>query len=550
MNLKHILIAGGVALSSMMTTSCTKFLEVDPTNKVDDSNFFQTSTEAYQALMGIYSQVIFAYPYSVALQSDVLSDDMYTGAANIGDMREYQEMARFQTTTTNPTIANVWSKCYTGIQRANTLLVNYDLIEFKGTEEEDKKNYKGEALFLRGHFYFELLRNFENVPLILEPLDATNWKGVEQSDPSVVYAQAAKDMMDGIELMAERISDGQQGRLDKYGAKAELVKMFMFYTGYYNQQTMPVEGGAAIDANQALTMVDDIINNSGRMLIENYGDLYSPISADFNQEVLFEFPYVATGSSDWGGSFRGNYQCIQSGPRDREANPGTPILAGGWGIGIPSQELYEAYMEEGDLERMHGTIVLAEELIDAGGGLGASFNHSGLFTNKITTHTSRFPDAGSRELNYSVNYHYIRLADIMLLGAELAVELGQDPSKYFNPVRERANLQPKSGITLEDIKKERRLELALEGHRYFDVLRWSKGDINYVNNELSVTSYTLRGPRVEGDEYLNGTGQNLTGDIGASADFIVNFDNSKRGFQPIPQTERDLNPLLKQNAGY
>lgn len=533
-----------------MSTSCSKFLEVNPTDKVDDSNFFNGSAEAYQALMGIYSQVIFAYPYSIALQADVMSDDMYTGAANIGDMREYQEMARFQTVSTNPVMAGTWSKCYTGIQRANTLLVNYDQIEFKGTEEQEKKNYKGEALFLRGHFYFELLRNFENVPLILTPLDATNWQGVEQANYTDVYAQAAKDMLDGMALMAEQVPEGQEGRLDIYAAKAELVKMFMFYTGYYNQSSLPVFEGTTIDATQALEIVDEIINQSGHSLIANYGDLYGPITADYNNEVLFEFPYSATGSYDWGGSFRGNYQCIQSGPRDREATPTTPIVAGGWGIGIPSQELYEAYLSENDTERMLGTLIFAEDLIDAGGGLGNSFNHSGLFTNKLTTHQSRFPDAGARELNYNSNYHYIRLADIMLLGAELALEVGKDPGQYLNPVRSRVNLPTKGVITLEDIKHERRLELALEGHRYWDLLRWSKGNMGEVNQEVSVPNYTLRPARNTDPIYENGTGQNLTGDIGTAPDFIVNFDESKRGFLPIPQTEIDLNPSLKQNAGY
>ena len=171
-----------------------------------------------------------------------------------------------------------------------------------------------------------------------------------------------------------------------------------------------------------------------------------------------------------------------------------------------------------------------------------------MYTNKYTTHAALKATTGAAALNYAQNYHYIRLSDILLIAAEL--NLTTDPGKalgYLNRVRNRAGVTPKAAITLDVIYAERRVELAMEGHRYFDVLR--RG-LDYAKQQLDVTNYVLAAPEATNTKYLNDKGQNLTGDIGNTSEFEVVFDKVKAGFLPIPQKEIDLNNKLKQNNGY
>ncbi|OHX66197.1 RagB/SusD family nutrient uptake outer membrane protein [Flammeovirga pacifica] len=548
MKLKNILVAGTMALSSlMMSTSCSNFLDINPTDAQTSDTFFSTSVEARQALNGIYEKLRSDYnatiPNNNALLELTLGDDAYVGGASSGtDMLWLQQMMRFQALTNSEAAQQSWNKCYGAIQRSNTLLANYDQINFKSNEEDLKNNYKGEATYLRGHFYFELVRYFENIPLITEPLVGDSWQSVEQGEPSVVYAQIAKDMQDAIALMAEEIPANEAGRLTKYAAMSELVKVYLFYTGFYGQTELPVEGGTAITKADATQMAKDVINSGRFTLATNYADLFNE-NGNYNPEVIFEIAFANTGSGDWGDYSYGNIMCQMAGPRAHNG----PTFAQGWGFIAPSRDLEQSF-EAGDA-RLGSTIKYAKDLIDEVGSVHEPhFNYTGMHSNKYTTHTWNQAEVNV-ELNWAQNYHYIRLADVYLMAAELMVDT--DPAmatQYVNVVRRRAGLADISLVSLADIQQERRVELAFEGHRYFDVLR--RG-LDAAKTELDVTNYTLTPPTDTDAQYINDQGQNLTGDIAADPTvFEINFDKAKRGFLPIPQVEIDLHPLLKQNAGY
>ncbi|GAA4848362.1 RagB/SusD family nutrient uptake outer membrane protein [Algivirga pacifica] len=545
MKLKHIAMAGALLASSMSIQSCTDFLEIDPLDAQTSDSFFKTSVEARQSLLGVYEKLRtdFRGTYiPMAMTADILSDDAYTGGGGPTDMLMWQNMARFKPETNNQVLLETWKKCYIGIQRANTLLANYDNIAFKSNEEDLKNNYKGEAMFLRGHYYFELARYFENVPLVLEPLQGDAWEGVTQATPQELYAAIAADMLAAIELMAEEMSEAEAGRLDKYAAKAELLKVYMFYTGVYQTAETPVAGGSAITKADAIAMADDVINNSGAVLEADYADLFNG-NGNYSQEVLFEIPFAATGSGDWGEWSYGNIQSQMAGPRGHNSD----LLAEGWGFGVPTHSLADSF-EDGDA-RKAATIMTAKDLIDATGKqVGVSYTYTGMFTNKYTTHKINYSDVNT-PLNWAQNYHYIRLADIMLIAAELNLDVA--PAKALalvNDVRSRAGLFGLTAVTLDDIYKERRTELALEGHRYWDLLR--RG-VDYTASMVNVSNYELKAPVAADDQYITDKGENLTGDIGDAASFEVNFKSETRGFMPIPQEEIDLmGENIKQNAGY
>ncbi|MBB6459079.1 RagB/SusD family nutrient uptake outer membrane protein [Flammeovirga kamogawensis] len=548
MKIKHILIAGSLVFGSLSMTSCADYLELQPTNAQTSDTFFRSSTEARQALVGVYEKLRSDYngaPNSTPMFDMAMGDDAYVGGSPDGnDMAYFQQMSKFQAQTNNEAGQAAWNKCYGGIQRANTLLANYDNIDFTSNESDIKDQYKGEATFLRAHYYFELVRLFENIPVFTTVLTGDEWKSIEQSTVDNTYATIAKDIMDAIPLMATAIPEGEEGRLNQFAAKAELVKIFMFYTGVYNKSELPVLGGTAISKSDIISIADDVIANSGTTLATNYVDLFNQ-SGNYNNEVLFEIPFANTGSGDWGDYSYGNILAQMSGPRSHSST----LLADGWGFMSPSREL-ETSFEANDL-RKSGTIVYAKELIDLQGDVYvANYNFTSMHSRKYTTHAWNLA-SNEPALNWAQNYHYIRLADILLLAAEL--NLTSDAGKaegYFNQVRSRAGLASKSQITLDDIKLERRVELALEGHRYFDVLRWSNGQMSNVSSELDVTNYVLTPPTDNNPSYINDNGDNFTGDIGTAETYNRTFDVEKRGFLPIPQVEVDLHSMLKQNAGY
>ncbi|PWJ36156.1 RagB/SusD family nutrient uptake outer membrane protein [Sediminitomix flava] len=561
MKLKSIYV--GLSLfCAVGATSCSDFLEIDPKDQVTSESFYKTPDDAYKALIGIYEKLRSDYNVTyipMGLNSGVMSDDMYTGGGGASDMLAWQRMARFESSpATNDVAMQLWSKCFTGIQRANSLIQKYDEIEFKVSEEGIKNNYLGEARFLRAHYYFELARFFENIPLIEEPYIDESWRDAIQATPEELYGFITAEMIASIDLMSEaydaegtRLVD--EGRLSKYAAMAELAKVYAFYTGYYNTADLPVrsteENGSktSFSLDEALAMTQTIITNSGSSLEANYADLFGA-NGDNSQEVLFEIPFTATGSGDWGDTSLGNMFCQMAGPRGYSSG----LLKEGWGFGTPTRSL-EAEFEVGD-SRKSATIVYAKELLDiqqaegTAPSLAPNYNYTSMFNMKYTTHSDAFYDVNSA-LNWGINYHYIRLADVILLAAEFELAKGNvsGATDYVNQVRSRAGLAGVASVDLDAIYHERRVELAFEGHRYFDLLR--RG-LDYAKSKIDVTNYSLTAPTENGGIYVNSDNQNLTGDLGDPSTFEVNFDLSKKGFLPIPQSEIDLNSNLKQNAGY
>ncbi|NME68120.1 RagB/SusD family nutrient uptake outer membrane protein [Flammeovirga aprica] len=547
MRLKNILIAG--ITTALSVTSCHSVLDVDPTQSQTASTFFATSAEAQQALFGVYEKLRSDYkntvPNSNPILEAALGDDAHVaGSPDGNDMLSLQRMSHFKAFTNSATALAAWSKCYEAIQRANTLLANYDQINFVAKDGDLKQTIRGEATFLRAHFYFELVRYFENIPLILEPLEGESWTSITQVAPEEVYAQIAKDILTGIAFMTDEVEPEFDGQLTKYAAMAELVKVYMFYTGYYKQESLPVAGSNPITKDMVISYAEEIINSGNYELEENYADLFNE-NGNFSKEAIFEITFVNTGSGHWGDWSFGSIFCQMSGPREHSSARFAP----GWGIFAPTRDL-EAQFEEGDT-RKGATIVYAKELIDlTGKTYELNYQFTSMHANKYTTHF--WNKAGSETpLNWAQNYHYLRLADVYLLAAELYLDTNNGKATEFvNIVRERAGLEALSSVTLEDIQHERRVELAFEGHRYFDVLRRGLAE---ADAELSVSNYQLVPPTDTEEKYIDDSGYNFTGDVSQNGDpsiYEVSFDPSKKGFLPIPQYELDLHSALKQNDGY
>jgi starch-binding outer membrane protein, SusD/RagB family len=512
-----------IALTFMFGAGCgDDFLEREPLDQRTESDFYRTESDAMEALVAVYdvlqwNTVQGFHPFDML--SDILSDDAYAGGASRTDAPNIIEMDLHNIRTTNPEVHGLWRKYYMGIYRANKLLENLPNVE---APEAFKDRVEAEAKFLRAYFYFDLVRLFENVPLVTKTLKTQDEYNQPQAQVDDVYKQIASDLFDAMQhLPAARLTNG---RISKWAANALMGRVFLFYNGVYGKNL--IAGSTTIDRAKALEYLEAVIKDSGHDLLLNYADNFTRAN-EFSQESIFEISFSdARPWWDWGyiQGGEGNIGVQMRGPRVDE--PAKEIFERGWSFSPVRVSLVNEFASND--KRLPATVVSEKDLA---GKLTIGFQHTGYFNRKYTTVKEYRPSSGQLELNWGNNYRVIRFSDVLLMAAELHV-LANSPDKakpYLDRVRARAGvaLVP---ATLENIYKERRLELALEGIRYWDLLR--KG-VNIANQAITVQGQ--RGPLYVGDQ----------------ADFDITFSSQTRGFLPIPQSEIDIsNGLLEQNTGY
>lgn len=499
--------------------SCKKeFLERYPLDQEVSSNFYQTEADAMSALVAVYD--VLGYQSSPGVSwapiitvSDILSDDSFAGGSDANDGMDENELNTFDIPTTNKLIHATWIKNYIGIYRANLLLEKIGDIE---ASAEFKSRIIAECKFLRAYFYFEQIRFFENIPLLTETIKGPSEFEQEQNAPSEVYNQIATDLVGAIEVLPEFISAAEAGRISKWAAEALLARVYLFYNGVYNADLNA--GNTVISRPVALNYLEDLITNSGHDLFEDYR-LNFKLAGEFGIESVFEISYGNTPAWwDWnyvrGGE--GNLSAQMQGPRVS----GSDNWDRGWSFGTVSQKLVDDL--QGD-PRLYYTVLFQDSL---DGSLTVGYQHTGYFSNKYSSDAEHWSADGQFELNRTCNHRVIRYSDVLLMAAELGSGNAQE---YLDKVRARVGLESIQA-TPENIMKERRLELSLEGIRYFDLIRQG---MSVASQELTVVG--LSGPDYIGDQVI----------------FDVTFNPGTKGFLPIPQTEIDLSGgLFQQNVGY
>lgn len=520
---KHNIITV-IALSFLMHfTACDKdFLDLKPLDQEVSTNFYQTEEQAFQALIAVYDalthQSVPGYLPNegwmpIVTVADVLSDDAFGGSSDANDGLNYNQLNNHNIPTSNPLVHALWIKNYTGIYRANLFLEVIDDIEASG---EFKKRTIAEAKFMRAYFYIELVRFFENIPLLTKTIKGPSEYQQEQNTPEEVYNQIALDLVEAIADLPEVIPPAEAGRISKWAAQALLARTYLFYNGVYGSDLNA--DGTVVNKAYVLQQLEDLIVNSGHDLFEDYSHNFKLVG-EFGKESVFEISYGDTPQWwDWGypQGGNGNLAAQLQGPR----LGGSQNWNRGWSFATVSHKLA---LDLKDDPRFAYTILTEEEL---DGSLNKGYQHTGYFSKKYTSDAEHWGAGGQFELNRTCNYRVIRFSDVLLMAAEL-----DSPNKqqYLDRVRDRVGL-PSVTATLENIYRERRLELSLEGIRYFDVIR--RG-IDYANQQF--THSGIRGPKYEGDQQI----------------FDVTFNPATRGFLPIPQTEIDLSAgLFIQNPGY
>ena len=456
-----------IAIAMVSFGSCSEdFVNITPKGAFLSDNYYANEEQATAALVGVYDAIrknSGGFENMISMMN-AGSDDFYAGGGGASDGAGIQG---FSTHTLNATTVpgSFWNDHYQGIFRANTMLVKLPEVAMA---DNLKVRFTAESKALRAIYYFNLVRMFKNVPLLLDPLTATNMYDVEQATPEAVYIQIEKDLSDAIGGLPTTVPAAtESGRLTKGAAQAMLGKVYL----YEGKKTEAAAVLAQVNGTPGAT------NQYGNKLLSNFNDLWV-VANKFNTESIIEVSHTSAGNSDWGfwgsGRDEGNSLNVMVGPRSYSIPSGStaPDLPSGWSFNVITQDLYDAIK----LDPRFGATVFDLKALKAAGKADyiGGYQDTGYFLNKfLPRKTDVRTGGGAAELNYRQNTYVIRLADTYLMEAE-ALGSGARAQALLDAVRTRVGL-PSVPVTLAAIKNERRMELAGEGHRFFDLVRWGDG---------------------------------------------------------------------------
>jgi hypothetical protein len=504
MKTRYYIYTGAVALAITTLAACKKsFLELSPNGQFLESNYYANPQQAFTALVAAYDPLVtetggLDNTYTNPLGAlNAASDDCFAGGGGSSDMPGWQAINNYSLSPSIGPQGGFWSINFQGVNRTDVLLEK--LPNVPGMDEATLKRYTAEAKFLRAHYYFDLVRVFKNVPLILTTLQINDVYQQPQATPEAVYAQVEADLTAAITDLPVTVAAAENGRVTQGAAKALLGKVYL----YEKKWALAASTLAEVNGAPGGT------STYGYRLQTNYGDVFSPKNK-FNSESIFEL--VHSGAQNYGWSnwnqFKSNVYVQMVGPR----NYGGPVYySAGYGFNPVTPQLVTAM--KGD-PRYPYTVANIDSIAKANGKkYEEAYQGTGYYIEKYAPKTANIVTTGVTDLNWPNDYIEIRLADTYLMEAEALVNAGGDVGRaalLLNAVRARVKL-PAVPATLANIYNERRLELATEGHRWFDLVRTGQ----------ATTALAFKGFKAGTNEIL-----------------------------PIPLTETLNGTQIKQNPGY
>ncbi len=448
----------------MAITSCSKdIIDLSPRGTVLESNFYKTEGQLFQGLVAAYDPLGFSPGFAMKMGLlNAASDDTHAGGSDASDQPNWVAYNNFTMSPTLGPQAGLWSKNFIGIYRAN-LVIEKSEGTITGLTPDKKARYVAEAKFLRAYYYFDLVRWFGSAPLVTATPAADAIYKQTQATPAAIYAQIEKDLKEVIATpqLPESVPADELGRITKGAAKAMLGKAILFQN---NNARM----------GEAATLFEEVINSNLYTLEKNYADIFKPDNK-FGKESIFEVHCSGNRKGDWGNGVDGNEgnKDVQfCGMRDFVgAN-----FATGWSFCPVSTDLANFMQND---PRFSATIIDGKALKAAGATYTVGYQNTDYFIKKYAPLAAFKATSGEPALNWGYNIKEIRLADVLLLAAECFNRSGNDVKAltYLNRVRTRVTLPARTSAgaaLLEDIYTERRLELATEGMRFWDLVRTNK----------------------------------------------------------------------------
>ncbi|UOB17140.1 RagB/SusD family nutrient uptake outer membrane protein [Abyssalbus ytuae] len=421
-------------LTLFSLSSCDEdFIEVDSKEEIEAEDSGEVlEPDAY--VTGTYGMLTdWVYAFSYLGITEIISDNADKGSSPSDTGTDKHLLDGLTHTTSSASIRAMWSHWYKSIGRA-TFAIEYTE-DYNMTDTNLANRLIGEAKFLRALNYFWLVRSFGGVPL--QHIDAT----VRASEDEV-YDFIVEDLQDAISFLPEKsqYAPADLGRATKGAAKALLSKVYLYHE----------------DWQLAFDTASEVINSGEYSLEPNYEDIWREYSEN-GVESIFEV--------------QGRGESIAHGIQQYSQTQGARGTSGwGWGFNIPSQNLLDAFNAEGDDIRRDATIIFAGETLYDGREVSAAVENP-MYNEKAYSSANAGASDGDK------NIRVLRLGEIYLIHAEAANEINNTTAALssLNMIRNRVNLLPVATTDKtqlrEAIWKERRLELAFEHDRWFDLTR-------------------------------------------------------------------------------
>ena len=606
-----------MALVTTCMSACTGVLDIEPETTLTGKNFYKSPDDIRSALYSTYSSLRDngLYSASIYLFGDVRSDVAFPNQTNYYANTFRHEIEKFTISANNSGNQNYWAHHYKGIIRANTVIEKGK--ELFGNDEAVQK-YIAEAEVLRALFYFNLVRAYGGVPIIMDiPQEYTDSRGHLRASTEEVYIRILTDLTTAIESnnLYRSTNSGEKtptGRVNKYAAEALLGKVLLSMPNDITEAAYPnVEAWKDISANPNITVfypettttqyeaakyyLEDVINNGGYELYPNFSELFKPTNKH-SSESIWEVEYKTGQAEGLGSPFYTLFSPASYAPRNKANSNGyipSPISNQGNGACAPTgyfmdmakkwDSMYPDYQYEvrkfDDVIYTDTRISNGNIKLDTDGVSYLPVNENKDYTQNVAypydpyTGTSfrtsvkgfsaddqwmcgKYMGSSEYKVNDSDdNWYILRFADVLLLLAEAEAHISDGVlsqsvlNNTINLVRERAGIVPylASGDSNKEwvldtpekvyqaIYDERTLELAFEGHRWFDLVRSGKAvevmnqhftnfyNAYTSNSSPNVNNYYMKSEKFEIDQYCT--------------------------LFPIPSQEIRSNPKLTQNYG-
>ena len=507
-----------IILVGLGLSSCKKqFLTQTPPTSLSSASFYKDLNQFQQALNAAYTPMrvmVNAGFYQDEMRSDNTFFSIYFANRGLSAQEAYPEFTDDPLSSAVPNSpGDRWAADYQGISRINTILDQITTVT--SISQGAKDSISGEALFLRGFYYYDLVTHYGGVPLQLTEITATAQAFQARNTVAEVYVQIIADLTAAVTKLPVVTAFPQSGRATQGAAKVLLAYAYM---------TEPTKEYSKAEAQ----LLD--VTKMHYALLPNYADVFDPNNKN-NQESIFEVQYMSDLVSGQQSNFAWQFMPKAT---NSEAimgyHTGAMNIFSGWNV--PTQEMVSSY-ETGDLRLgasvavVEGTISGVEDFTITGlkSAVGYTPTPGQTFFYMIKKY---FHPPYTIDFNTPDDFPVFRYSGALLLLAECLVDENKsgDALPYLNQVRARAGLSPLATATLDNIGNEARHELAFENHRWTDLIRYG----------TAIPVLTAKGTQLKAIYgWLLPTTFNVT---------------QNKFVYPIASREMQINTKLVQNPGY
>ena len=568
-----------VAVSLFSATSCDSFIEVEPEGVIDEQLAMENPDKMVTAAYSMLGDCWYTYPFNLWPYGDVASDDCLKGGSGTTDTG-YHPMEIWSTLTSTPgEFDELWYRLYCAISRCNRALVSVAEYGEDKLGAETAKQRDAEVRFLRAHFYFKLLTMFRQIPWIDEEVYKNNAQEQTRND-EFTYEQLFQKIIDDFKVAYDVLPAEQQdgGRVNKIAAASYLAKCYL--TLAWGDGYEATNGVSHINQDYMNKVVEytDVVKSSKYGYLEDFGDIFLPEYKNSKESIFavqcsdYKDDNTTFGRANWSNMLNGCWG----------------IWSCGWDFHKPSQNLVSAFKTKDGLPdfdnfdktidypingvptaqkwdpRLFHTVGMPtfpykyEESYTLTKDNSRTPNTYGYYTSlKEVPQRSKGETYNSPWQAFDMNDYVFRYSDVMLMRAEALIETGQlaEARTIINDIRQRAKnsvakhiqyaadqceiaLYPDTYFKDKETARkclqwERRLELAMENGRYFDLRRWG-----IASKTLNAYFETEKNDVYDGQTY---------------AQYLrdAHYTPGKNEFYPVPYNQLYYVPgLYSQNKGY